>query len=160
MDQATSLTLVETVLRVALGLRILHSGLSNVRKWPNAVRNAEIVFPFGATVFGFIAVFFMVAGGLGLAVGLGTRLAALMIALFLIPTLKIQHHWLHALPPIIEDVKRVVGQDPSNSKLQLLAKQAYHSHETGWQNNLLLLIVALFFVLRGSPAFGIDNLLK
>ena len=124
------------------------------------MRNAKIVFPFGATVFGFIAVFFMVAGGLGLALGLETRLAALMIVLFLIPTLKIQHHWLHALPPIIEDVKRAVGQDPSNSKLQLLAKQAYHSHETGWQNNLLLLIVALFFVLRGSPAFGIDNLLK
>ncbi len=158
MDQATSLTLVETALRVALGLRILHSGLNNVRRWPNAARNAEIVFPFGAPVFGFIAVFFMVAGGLGLALGLGTRLAALMIALFLIPTLKIQRHWLRALPPIMEDVIRA-GQEASKSKLQLLAKQAFHSHETGWQNNLLLLILALFFVLRGSPAFGIDNLL-
>jgi uncharacterized membrane protein YphA (DoxX/SURF4 family) len=158
LDQATSLTLVETALRVALGLRILHSGLNNVRRWPNAARNAEIVFPFGAPVFGFIAVFFMVAGGLGLALGLGTRLAALMIALFLIPTLKIQRHWLRALPPIMEDVIRA-GQEASKSKLQLLAKQAFHSHETGWQNNLLLLILALFFVLRGSPAFGIDNLL-
>jgi uncharacterized membrane protein YphA (DoxX/SURF4 family) len=158
LDQATSLTLVETALRVALGLRILHSGLNNVRRWPNAARNAEIVFPFGAPVFGFIAVFFMVAGGLGLALGLGTRLAALMIALFLIPTLKIQRHWLRALPPIMEDVIRA-GQKASKSKLQLLAKQAFHSHETGWQNNLLLLILALFFVLRGSPAFGIDNLL-
>jgi uncharacterized membrane protein YphA (DoxX/SURF4 family) len=159
LDQAHALTLVETILRIALGLRILHSGISNVRRWPNPVRNAAIVFPFGATAFGFAAVFFMVAGGLGLALGLGTRVAALMVALFLIPTLKIQHHWLHALPPIIEDVKRAVGQDPSHGKLQLLAKQAFHSHETGWQNNLVLLLLALFFVLRGSPAFGIDNLL-
>jgi uncharacterized membrane protein YphA (DoxX/SURF4 family) len=159
LDQATSLTLVETTLRIALGLRILHSGLSNVRRWPNAVRNAEIVFPFGATVFGFIAVFFMVAGGLGLALGLGTRLAALMIALFLIPTLKIQRHWLRALPSMIEDVGRALGQESQKTKFQLLARHAFHSHETAWQTNLLMLIVALFFLLRGSPAFGIDNLL-
>jgi len=159
LDQATSLTLVETVLRVALGLRILHSGLSNVRRWPNAVRNAEIVFPFGATVFGFIAVFFMVAGVVVLALGLGTRLAALMIALFLIPTLKIQRHWLRALPSMIEDVGRALGQESQKTKFQLLARHAFHSHETAWQTNLLMLIVALFFLLRGSPAFGIDNLL-
>ena len=30
----------------------------------------------------------------------------------------------------------------------------------GWQNNLVLLLVALFFSLRGSVAFGLDNLFK
>jgi uncharacterized membrane protein YphA (DoxX/SURF4 family) len=159
LDQATALTLVETVLRIALGLRILHSGISNVRRWPNPVRNAAIVFPFCATAFGFVAVFFMVAGGLGLALGFGTQLAALMIALFLIPTLKIQRHWLRKLPSIIEELDLAVGQEGQKSNFRLLAKQAFHSHETGWQNNLLLLLLALFFVLRGSPAFGIDNLL-
>ena len=160
MDQTASLTLVETILRVALGLRFLYSGVRNVRRWPNAVRNAEIAFPFGATAFGFIAVIFMVAGGLGLALGFATRLAAVMIVLFLIPTLKIQRHWLRVLPPMIEDVNHALGQESQKIKFQLLARQAFHSHETGWQANLLMLLLALFFALRGSPAFGIDNLLR
>jgi len=159
LDPAASLVVVETVLRIALGLRFLHSGVSNVRRWPNPVRNAEIIFPFGFKVFGFIAVFLMVAGGLGLALGFATRLAALMIALFLLPTFMIQRHWLGVLPSMIEDVNRGLADESRKSLFQRLAKQAFHSHETGWQNNLLMLIVALFFVVRGSPAFGIDNLL-
>jgi uncharacterized membrane protein YphA (DoxX/SURF4 family) len=123
------------------------------------VRNAEIVFPFGFKVFGFIAVCLMVAGGLGLALGMATRLAALMIALFLIPTFAIQRHWLSVLPSMIEDVNRALADESRKSQFQRLSKQAFHSHETGWQNNLLMLLMALYFAVRGSPAFGIDNLL-
>ncbi|HEY2988192.1 MAG TPA: DoxX family protein [Candidatus Binatia bacterium] len=159
MDEASYLTTIETILRIALGLRFLYSGISNVRRWPNPVRNAEIVFSFGATVFGLIAVFLMIAGGLGLILGFETRVAALMIVLFLLPTFKIQHHWLYTLPPMIEGMNRALGQEERN-KFRVLAKHAIHSHETGWQNNFLMLIVALFFAVRGSPAFGFDNLLR
>jgi hypothetical protein len=82
-----------------------------------------------------------------------------MIALFLLPTFMIQRHWLGVLPSMIEDVNRGLADESRKSLFQRLAKQAFHSHETGWQNNLLMLIVALFFAVRGSPAFGIDNLL-
>jgi uncharacterized membrane protein YphA (DoxX/SURF4 family) len=123
------------------------------------MRNAEIVFPCGFKVFGFIAVFLMVGGGLGLALGVATRLAALMIALFLIPTFAIQRHWLSVLPSMIEDVNRALADASRKNTFQRLARQAFHSHETGWQNNLLMLLLALYFAVRGSPAFGIDNLL-
>ncbi len=160
MDQAAALIVVEVILRIGLGLRFLNSGLSNIRRWPNPVKNTAIIFPFGATFFGAIAVFLMVGGGIGLLLGFMTRVAALMLALFLIPTLKIQRHWLKNLPAMIDEVDRAIAQGPAKSKFQLLAKQAFHSHQTGWQTNLLLLAVALFFALRGSVAFGLDNLFK
>src|SRR3990172_5162082 len=110
MDDAFLIVAVETLLRITLGLRFLYSGLSNVRRWPNAVQNAKLVFPVGETFFGFIAVFLMVAGGIGLTLGLQTRIAAAMIALFLIPTLKIQWHWLRNLPAIIDEVNNALPQ--------------------------------------------------
>jgi uncharacterized membrane protein YphA (DoxX/SURF4 family) len=149
--------LVEALLRIGLGLRFLNSGLSNLIRWPNPVKNTVIIFPFGATVFGAIAVFLMVAGGLGLVLGFGTRIAALMIALFLIPTFKIQRHWLTNLPGLIGEVDRAIAEESLKSKFRLLARQAFHSHQTGWQANLLMLFLALFFALRGSVAFGLDN---
>ena len=160
MDQSALLPVIESLLRVLLGLRVLHSGISNVIRWPNPTKNTRLIFPFGVTFFAVVAVFLMVAGGLGLALGFQTRLAASMIALFLIPALKIQFYWLRELPAVIEEVNRAIPQEPINGKFRLLAKQAFHSHETGWQNNLVLLFAALFFALRGSVAFGLDNLLK
>ena len=160
MDQGVLLSVIETLLRVALGLRILHSGVSNVVRWPNPTKNTRLIFPFGATFFAVVAVFLMVAGGLGLALGFQTRPAAAMIALFLVPTLKIQFYWLRELPAVIEEVNRAVPEEPINGKFRLLAQQALHSHETGWKNNLVLLFAALFFALRGSVAFGLDNLLR
>jgi uncharacterized membrane protein YphA (DoxX/SURF4 family) len=101
----------------------------------------------------------MVGGGLGLVLGLATRLSAAMIALFILPTFFIQRYWLGVLPAMIADVNRALPEETTKSKFQRLAKQAFHSHETGWQNNTVLLLLALFFAVRGSPAFGIDNLL-
>src|SRR6266704_71426 len=54
---------------VILGWRMLISGLSNVRRWPNPVNTASILFPKGATFFGLVATFFMVVGGFGVAAG-------------------------------------------------------------------------------------------
>lgn len=156
MDQASLVTIVETLLRVTLGLRFLYSGLSNVRRWPSAVENARLVFSVGETFFGFIGVFLMVAGGIGLILGLQTRIAAAMIVLFLIPTLKIQWYWLRSLPAITDEVNNALPQGELRTKLRLLARHAYHSHETGWQNNLLFLVVALLYCVRGSTALGLD----
>ena len=160
MDPMFLMVALETLLRISLGVRFLYSGLSNVQRWPNAVENAKLVFTFGHTGFGLIAVFFMVAGGIGLTLGFQTRLSALMIVLFLIPTLKIQWHWLRTLPATIEEVNNALPQGEFRTQFRLLARHAYHSHETGWQNNLLFMVVALFYVVRGSIAFGLDNWLR
>ncbi len=157
MDQQTLLIIVETVLRIGFGLRFLTSGISNIRRWPNPVRNAELVFPFGTKFFGAVAVFLMVGGAAGLILGLATRTAALMIALFLLPTLKIQSYWLKTLPGMIEDVRDAVGE-AARPKFQRIARAAYHSHETAWQANVLFILLALYFAIRGSVAFGLDNL--
>jgi uncharacterized membrane protein YphA (DoxX/SURF4 family) len=159
LEQTAALITIETLLRIALGLRFLYSGVSNVRRWPNPVRNAEIVFPFGTKFFGAVAVFLMVGGGVGLALGAATRAAAAMIALFLLPTMQIQFYWLRKLPGIIEEV-RGATTEAARPKLQLIARHAYHGHETAWQANVLFMLMALYFVVRGSVAFGIDNLFQ
>ena len=85
MENGTLIILAEAILRAILGWRMLISGLSNVRRWPNPVNTASILFPKGATFFGFVATFLMVVGGFGLAVGFQTPLCAVMIIVFLIP---------------------------------------------------------------------------
>jgi uncharacterized membrane protein YphA (DoxX/SURF4 family) len=157
VDQQTPLTIIETLLRIGFGLRFLYSGASNIRRWPNPVRNAEIIFPFGTKFFGAVAVVLLVGGGAGLILGLATRIAALMIALFLLPALKIQSYWLKTLPGMIEEVRGAVGE-AARPKFQRIARAAYHAQETGWQANVLFILIALYFALRGSVAFGLDNL--
>jgi hypothetical protein len=80
-----------------------------------------------------------------------------MIALFLLPTIKIQRYWLKTLPPMIEEVRGSVA-DAARPNFQLIARHAYHSHETTWQENILFILLALYFALRGSVGFGLDNL--
>lgn len=160
MEPSFLLSAVETLLRIILGLRFLSSGLSNIRRWPDAVHNARLVFPFGETFLGFIAVFLMVAGGAGLALGFQTHLAALMIVLFLIPTFPIQRHWLRTTPAMIEEINSALPHEAARNQFRILARHAFHSHETGWQNNLVFLVVALFYAIRGSTAFGLDNWIR
>jgi uncharacterized membrane protein YphA (DoxX/SURF4 family) len=157
LEQTAALIIIETLLRIGLGLRFLYSGISNARRWPNPVRNAEIVFPFGTKFFGATAVVLMIGGGGGLALGAATRAAAAMIALFLLPTLQIQCYWLRTLPGIVDEVRGATAE-AARPKLQLIARHAYHSHETAWQANVLFILIALYFVARGSIAFGLDNL--
>ena len=157
LEQNTALITIETLLRIGLGLRFLYSGISNVRRWPNPVRNAAIVFPAGTRFFGGVAVVLMVGGGLGLALGAATRAAAAMIALFLLPAIQIQFYWLRRLPGITEEVRGATAE-AARPNFQLIARQAYHSHETAWQANVLFMLMALYFVARGSAAFGLDNL--
>ena len=94
MDTPTLVLISEASLRVILGWRMLISGISNVARWPNPVNTASILFPKGATFFGFMATFLMVVGGFGLAAGIQTPICAVMIVIFLIPTFGLHWHWL------------------------------------------------------------------
>jgi len=151
---------IETVLRIALGLRFLSSGLSNIARWPHATETAKVVFPNGAYFFGLVAVALMVLGGAGLALGFQTRIAALMIIIFLVPTFRVQRIWIRTLPERTERVRSALGDERLKEDLRFLSRHAVHGHESAWKDNAILFLAALLFYARGSVAFGLDNLWK
>lgn len=159
MDQATFLPIVESVLRIILGLRFLISGIDNVRKWPNAAQTASIVVPLGAYFFGFLATALMVLGGAAVALGFQTPIGALMLVIFLIPTFKVHHYWLQTLPSTARTVRDALTREEAKSQFRIFERHAIHSHEVGWHDNILLLAASLFFAVRGCVAFGLDNLM-
>jgi uncharacterized membrane protein YphA (DoxX/SURF4 family) len=152
--------LAEAGLRLILGWRMLISGLSNVRRWPNPVQTASILFPKGATFFGFIATFLMVAGGFGLAVGVQTPICALMIIIFLIPTFALHFYWLKVLPTMVPVVKAALHNEKAQSYFRSFDRQSYHAHEVGLRDNLVFVAAAAYFLVRGSAGFGVDNWLS
>lgn len=157
MEHSTLVTIGEAALRVVLGWRMLISGLSNVRRWPNPVQTASILFPTGAAFFGFVATFLMVVGGFGLAVGLQTPICALMIVIFLIPTFGLHWHWLKVLPTMVPVVKASIKDEKAQNYFRSFDRQSYHAHEVGLRDNLVFLVAAIYFMLRGSAGFGVDN---
>lgn len=157
MDQTTVVFAAEALLRVILGWRMLISGLSNVRRWPNPVNTASILFSRGATFFGFVATFLMVVGGFGLAAGIQTPICALMIIIFLIPTFALHAHWLKVLPVMTPVVKDSLQDEKAQTYFRSFDRQAYHAHEVGLRDNLVFVAAALYFLVRGSAAFGVDN---
>ena len=157
MDQTTIVFAAEALLRVILGWRMLISGLSNVRRWPNPVNTASILFPRGATFFGVVATFLMVVGGFGLAAGIQTPICALMIIIFLIPTFALHAHWLKVLPAMTAVVKDSLQDEKAQTYFRSFDRQAYHAHEVGLRDNLVFVAAAAYFLVRGSTAFGIDN---
>ncbi len=159
MEQIAVLPAVEAVLRIILGLRFISSGISNVRRWPNATKTASIIFSQGIYFFGFVATALMLFGGIGVALGFQTHIAAAMLVIFLIPTFKLHHYWLQTLPGKARTVKDALTNERAISEFRLFERQAIHSHEVGWEDNLVLLAAALFFTVRGCIAFGLDNLI-
>ena len=156
--EATTLVMVsEAALRVILGWRMLVSGISNVRRWPNPVSTASILFPKGATFFGFVATILMVFGGFGLAAGIQTPICAVMIMIFLIPTFALHWHWLKILPTMSPAVEAAITDDKAQNYFRSFDRQAFHAHEVGIRDNLVFLMAALYFAVRGSAAFGVDN---
>lgn len=145
------------MLRAVLGWRMLISGLSNVRRWPNPVDTARILFPKGATFFGFMATFLMVVGGFGVAVGIQTPICALMIVIFLIPTFFLHAYWLKVLPTMAPAVKNALKDEQAQNYFRSFDRQAYHAHEVGLRDNVVLLAAAVYFAARGSAGFGVDN---
>ena len=155
--EATTLVMVsEAALRVILGWRMLVSGISNVRRWPNPVSTASILFPKGATFLGFVATILMVFGGFGLAAGIQTPICAVMIMIFLIPTFALHWHWLKILPTMSPAVEAAITDDKAQNYFRSFDRQAFHAHEVGIRDNLVFLMAALYFAVRGSAAFGVD----
>ena len=157
LDHSTLIIVSEAILRVILGWRMLISGLSNVRRWPNPVNTATILFPKGATFFGFVATFLMVVGGFGLAAGIQTPISAVMIVIFLIPTFALHWHWLKVLPTMAPVVTAAIQDEKAQNYFRAFDRQSYHSHEVGLRDNLVLVAAAIYFAARGSAAFGVDN---
>ena len=156
--ESPALTLaIEAGLRIILGWRMLISGLSNIRRWPNPVNTASILFPRGSVFFGFVATFLMVVGGMGLILGLQTPISALMIIIFLIPTFALHAHWLKTLPVMAPVVKDSINGDKAQSYFRSFDRQAYHAHEVGLRDNLVFVAAAAYFLVRGSAALGLDN---
>lgn len=160
MEYSVLVLLAETALRVILGWRMLVSGLSNLRRWPNPVHTASILFPRGAGFFGFVATFLMIAGGAGLIAGLQTPVSALMVIVFLVPTFALHWHWLKVLPAMSTVVKSSLQDEKAQNYFRSFDRQAYHAHEVGLRDNLVFLIAACYFSVRGSSGFGIDNRLS
>jgi len=160
LENWTLIILAEAALRVILGWRMLISGLSNVRRWPNPVNTASILFPKGATFFGFVATFLMVVGGFGLAVGFHTPICAVMIIVFLIPTFALHYHWLKVLPVMVPVVTAALNEEKAQNYFRSFDRQSYHAHEVGLRDNLVFVAAAAYFAVRGSAGFGLDNWLS
>jgi uncharacterized membrane protein YphA (DoxX/SURF4 family) len=158
LEHSNVVLFAEAMLRAVLGWRMLISGLSNVRRWPNPVNTASILFPKGATFFGLVATFLMVAGGAGLAAGFQTPVCAVMIIVFLIPTFFLHSYWLKVLPTMAPAVRNSIKDAQAQNYFHSFDRQAYHAHEVGIRDNLVLLVAAVYFSVRGSGAFGLDNL--
>jgi len=152
--------IAEAVLRVILGWRFLISGLSNVGRWPNPVQTASILFPRGATFFGLVATLLMVVGGLGVAAGFQTPLCSAMVIIFLIPTFVLHSYWLKVLPTMAPVVKAALNDEKAQNYFRSFDRQSYHAHEVGIRDNLVFLAAAVYFAVRGSTAFGLDNLIS
>ena len=160
MEPTTLAAISEAALRVILGWRMFVSGISNVRRWPNPVNTASILFPKGATFFGFVATFLMVVGGFGLAVGFQTPICAVMIVVFLIPTFALHYHWLKVLPTMVPVVKAALKDEKAQNYFRSFDRQSYHSHEVGLRDNLVFVAAAVYFAVRGSAGWGVDNWLS
>jgi uncharacterized membrane protein YphA (DoxX/SURF4 family) len=152
--------MAETILRIILGWRFLISGLSNIRRWPNPVTTASILFPKGAFFFGFVATVLMVVGGLGVAMGFQTPISSLMLIIFLIPTFSLHVHWLKVLPTMVPVIKDAIGDEKAQNYFRTFDRQSFHAHEVGLRDNLVFLAAALYFTVRGSGAYGLDNLMS
>jgi uncharacterized membrane protein YphA (DoxX/SURF4 family) len=157
LEHSTLVLLAEATLRVILGWRMLISGLSNIRRWPNPVNTASILFPKGATFFGLVATFFMVVGGFGVLAGIQTPLCAVMIIIFLIPTFALHFHWLKVLPTMVPSVKAAIKDEQAQTYFRFFDRQSYHAHEVGIRDNLVFVAAAVYFAVRGSAAFGVDS---
>jgi len=160
LDHSSLVLMAEAVLRIIFGWRFLISGLSNVRRWPNPVQTASILFPKGAPFFGFVATVFMVAGGLGLASGFQTQICSVMLIIFLIPTFNLHFYWLKVLPTMVPVVKSAIGDEKAQDYFRSFDRQSFHAHEVGLRDNLVFLAAALYFTVRGSGAYGLDNLIS
>jgi uncharacterized membrane protein YphA (DoxX/SURF4 family) len=159
LEHSTLMGIAEAFLRVILGWRFLISGLSNVRRWPNPVNTAGILFSKHAKLFGLIATVLMVGGGVGVAAGFQTPISSTMLFVFLVPTFNLHYYWLKVLPTMAPTVRNTIADDKALGYFRNFERQAFHAHEVGIRDNLVLLAGVIYFAVRGSGAYGLDNLI-
>jgi uncharacterized membrane protein YphA (DoxX/SURF4 family) len=159
LEHSTWVGIAEACLRVILGWRFLISGLSNVQRWPNPVNTASILFSKHAYFFGLVATILMVAGGLGLAAGFQTAISSTMLVVFLIPTFPLHYYWIKVLPTMAPTIRNSIADEKGLGYFRNFERQAFHAHEVGIRDNLVLLAAAVYFAVRGSGAYGLDNLI-
>ena len=159
MEHSMLIGIAEAFLRLILGWRFLISGLSNVRRWPNPVNTASILFSRLAVFFGLAATVLMVAGGLGVAAGFQTPISSTMLIVFLIPTFNLHYYWLKVLPTMAPTVKNSIVDEKALGYFRNFERQAFHAHEVGIRDNLVLLAAAVYFAVRGSGAYALDHLM-
>ena len=159
MEHSTWVGIAEALLRVILGWRFLISGLSNVQRWPNPVNTASILFSKHPHFFGFVATTLMVAGGIGVAAGLQTAVSSTMLVVFLIPTFQLHYYWLKVLPTMTPTIRDSITDEKALGYFRNFERQAFHAHEVGIRDNLVLLAAAVYFAVRGSGAYGLDSLM-
>jgi uncharacterized membrane protein YphA (DoxX/SURF4 family) len=111
-------------------------------------------------MLGFIATVLMVVGGLGVAIGFQTQICSLMLIVFLIPTFNLHFYWLKVLPTMVPVVKNAIGDEKAQDYFRSFDRQSFHAHEVGLRDNLVFLAAALYFMVRGSGAYGLDNLMS
>jgi len=160
LEASTAVLIAEAILRIILGWRFLISGLSNVRRWPNPVQTASILFPRSAPFFGLVATVLMIVGGLGVAAGFQTRICSVLFIIFLIPTFSLHTYWLKVLPTMVPVVKQALNDEQAQTYFRTFDRQSFHAHEVGLRDNLVFLAAAVFFAARGSSAYGLDNLMS
>ena len=84
-------------------------------------------------------------------------ICALMIIVFLIPTFALHAHWLKVLPAMVPVVKSALKEEKAQNYFRSFDRQAYHAHEVGIRDNLVFVAAAVYFAIRGSAAFAVDN---
>ena len=102
----------------------------------------------------------MVVGGLGVASGFQTQICSVMLIIFLIPTFNLHFYWLKVLPTMVPVVKSAIGDEKAQDYFRSFDRQSFHAHEVGVRDNLVFLAAALYFTVRGSGAYGLDNLIS
>jgi uncharacterized membrane protein YphA (DoxX/SURF4 family) len=157
MERSTAERSAEAILRILLGWRFLSSGVSNLRRWPHATETAAIISPEAAYPLGAVATALMVAGGAGLVLGVATRVAALLLVVFLLPTFLVHRHWLRVLPDEAAAVADAISEEDLSRKFRLLSRHAVHAHETGMLENLVYLAACLHFAIHGATGYSLDT---
>jgi uncharacterized membrane protein YphA (DoxX/SURF4 family) len=83
-----------------------------------------------------------------------------LIIIFLLPTFALHRHWLKVLPTMAQVVKSTIADEKAQNYFRSFDRQAYHAHEVGLRDNLVFVAAAVYFAVRGSSGFGIDNWLS
>jgi uncharacterized membrane protein YphA (DoxX/SURF4 family) len=102
----------------------------------------------------------MVVGGIGVAIGFQTPVCSLMLIIFLLPTFSLHFHWLKVLPTMVPLVKNAIGNEKAQNYFRIFDRQSFHAHEVGLRDNLVFLAATVYFMVRGSAGYGLDNVMN